>query len=56
MKQFAIDTTEIKSHLKRRSLHTSTGVRITVPAEANEVVDVQQNHIIIADTVVSVGP
>jgi hypothetical protein len=56
MKQFPIDITEIKSHLKRRSLQTSTGVRITVPPEADEVVDVQQNHVMIADTVVSVGP
>jgi hypothetical protein len=55
-KQFHVDITEIKSHLKRRSLQTSTGVRITVPAEANEVVDVQANHIVISDTVVSVGP
>jgi len=56
MKQFHVDTTEIKSHLKRRSLQTSTGVRITVPAEANSVVDVQATHIVIADSVVSVGP
>jgi hypothetical protein len=56
LKQFHVDTTEIKSHLRRRSLHTSTGVRITVPAEANEVVDVQATHVVIADTVVSVGP
>jgi hypothetical protein len=56
MKHFNVDISEIKSHLKRRSLETSTGVRITVPAEASEVVDVQKNHVIIADTVVSVGP
>lgn len=56
MKQFTIDPSEIKSHLKRRSLETATGIRITVPAEANEVVDVQKTHVVIADTVVSVGP
>ncbi len=56
MRQFPVDITEIKSHLKRRSLQTSVGVRITVPAEANEVVDVQKTHVVIADTVVSVGP
>lgn len=56
MKQFHIDTTEIKLHLKRRSLQTSTGVRITVPAEANNVVEVQQNYVVIADKVISVGP
>jgi hypothetical protein len=56
MKQFPVDITEIKSHLKRRSLQTSAGVRITVPPEAEEVVDVQANHIVIADTVTSVGP
>lgn len=56
LKQFPVDISEIKSHLKRRSLETSTGVRITVPPEADGVVDVQQNHVIIADTVVSVGP
>ena len=56
MKQFNLDITEIKSHLKRRSLETATGVRITVPPEADQVVDVQKSHIVIADTVVSVGP
>jgi hypothetical protein len=56
MKQFPVDISEIKSHLKRRSLETSTGVRITVPAEASGVVDVQKTHVVIADTVVSVGP
>jgi hypothetical protein len=56
MKQFNVDISEIKSHLKRRSLETATGVRITVPAEASELVDVQKNHVVIADTVVSVGP
>jgi hypothetical protein len=56
MKQFKVDISEIKSHLKRRSLETATGIRITVPAEASGVVDVQKNHVVIADTVVSVGP
>lgn len=56
MKQFNVDISEIKSHLKRRSLETAAGVRITVPAEASGVVDVQKNHVVIADTVVSVGP
>lgn len=56
LKQFSVDTTEIKSHLKRRSLETAAGIRITVPAEAGEVIDVQKTHIVIADTVVSVGP
>jgi hypothetical protein len=56
LNHFQIDTTEINSHLKRRSLHTSTGIRITVPAEANQVVDVQESHIVIADIVVAVGP
>jgi hypothetical protein len=56
MKQFTMDISEIKSHLKRRSLETATGVRITVPPEADKVVDVQKDHIVIADTVVSVGP
>jgi len=56
MKQFHVDTSEIKSHLKRRSLLTSAGVRITVPAEANEIVDVQATHVVISDTVTSVGP
>jgi 37-kD nucleoid-associated bacterial protein len=56
LKQFPVDTTEIKSHLKRRSLQTATGVRITVPPEADEVVEVQTNHIVIADSVISVGP
>ena len=55
LKQFDLDTSEIKSHLKRRSLHTSTGVRITMPAEASGVVEVKPNHVVIADSVVSVG-
>jgi hypothetical protein len=56
MKQFPIDISEIKSHLKKRSLETATGVRITVPAEASEVVVVQKDQIVISDSVVSVGP
>ena len=56
VKQFNVDISEIKSHLKRRSLETAAGVRITVPAEASQVVDVQKTHVVIADTVVSVGP
>lgn len=56
LKQFQVDVSEIKSHLKRRSLGTVAGVRITVPAEASGLVDVQKTHVIIADSVVSVGP
>lgn len=55
-KQFNLDTSEIKSHLKRRLLQTSAGVRITVPFEASDRVDVQKEQVIIADSVVSVGP
>jgi hypothetical protein len=56
LKQFPVDISEIKSHLKKRSLETATGVRITVPAESSDVVEVQEQRIIITDRVVSVGP
>lgn len=56
MNQFNVDICEIKAHLKRRSLETATGIRITVPPEASQSVEVKKNHVVIADTVVSVGP
>jgi hypothetical protein len=56
LKQFQVDVSEIKSHLKRMSLGTVAGVRITVPAEASSLVEVQKTHVVIADSVVSVGP
>jgi hypothetical protein len=55
LNQFSVDISEIKPQLKQRALRTHTGVRVTVPPDESDVVDVQANAIIIADAVVAVG-
>jgi hypothetical protein len=55
LSQFQVDISEIKNHLKKRSLYTRTGVRITVP-EGSQVVDVQKERVVIEDEVTDVGP
>jgi hypothetical protein len=57
-KQFNVDISEIKSHLKRRSLQTATGVRInSAPRSERGGVMCKETHVVYrGPSVVSVGP
>jgi len=54
LKQFPLDTSEIVGRLRRRSYHTAKGAEVRVPEEEADIVRVQEESIIIADTVTRV--
>ena len=54
LKQFPLDTSEIVGRLRRRSYHTSKGAEVRVPEEEADIVRVQEESIVIADTVTRV--
>lgn len=54
LKQFPLDTSEIAGRLRRRSYHTSKGVEVRVPEEEADVVRVEEESIVITDTVTRV--
>jgi hypothetical protein len=54
LKQFELNTSEISRYLRKRSIQTSQGVRVTIPTDSENLVDVKANRIVIDDKVLNV--
>jgi hypothetical protein len=55
LRQFSVDLSEIDSRLRRRSYDTKNGVRVVVPEEHADLVDVNEETILVRDVVTRVG-
>lgn len=55
LRQFALDASDIASKLRRLSYHTDRGATVSVPADAQDIISVEAERIIVADPVSSVG-
>jgi hypothetical protein len=54
LQAFSKDVVEIKTRLRRKSLHTKSGISVTVPEEEENRVKVEKEKIIVTDSLESV--
>lgn len=54
LRQFGLNTEDIKRKLTTRAYHTARGAKVTVPADATEIIEIEQERIVVADPLTSI--